>query len=103
MPHTGRLPTTKSERVAVGDCEERVSARKLAKQPFRPRAVRSTPTSRDSPAAGFVSLLLFVYAHGTVMGALFTIANVLPGGGVICTRLPLLSSPVHRKTLIAEA
>src|SRR5215472_343856 len=39
--HSGKLPRTKSESVAVGDCEERVSARKEEKQPWSPRAVRS--------------------------------------------------------------
>src|SRR5713226_6224953 len=83
--HSWKLPTTKSESVAVGLWEERVSARKLEKQPLRPRAVRSTPSSRNSPAAGCVWPLLFVYDQGSGMGAPFTIANVLPLMG-----LPLL-------------
>src|SRR5437867_1784940 len=58
--HSGKLPMTKSESVAVGDCDERVSARKEEKQPCRPRAVRSTPSSRNSPCAGLVSPLLLV-------------------------------------------
>src|SRR5690349_11795232 len=54
-----KLPSTKSERVAVGDCEERVSARKLEKQPLRPRPVRLMPSSRNSPAWGWCWPLLF--------------------------------------------
>src|SRR4051812_40061397 len=51
--HSGKLPITKSERVAVGLCDERVSARKAEKHPWSPSAVRSTPSSRNSPAAGW--------------------------------------------------
>src|SRR5437667_1428940 len=58
--HNGKLPVTKSDSVAVGDCEERVSARNAEKQPPKPRAVRSTPSSRNSPAAGCEAPLLFV-------------------------------------------
>src|SRR5438128_12467218 len=83
--HKGKLPRTKSERVAVGDCEERVSARKLEKHPCRPKAVRSTPSSRNSPGAGLEAPLLLVYDQGTLMGAPLTIAKVSPLMG-----LPLL-------------
>src|SRR5262245_47838557 len=69
-----KLPVTKSESVAVGLCDERVSARKLEKQPPRPSAVKSTPSSRNSPAAGPVFLLLSKNCHGTVIGEPFTIA-----------------------------
>src|SRR5215472_3125943 len=34
--HSGKFPTTKSERVAVGLCDERVSAMKASKQPPSP-------------------------------------------------------------------
>src|SRR2546423_10426163 len=85
--HSGKLPITKSERVAVGLCDERVSARKLEKQPPRPSAVRSTPSSRNSPAAGRLVPPLSVNDQGTVMGAPLTIAKVLPLIG-----LPLLSA-----------
>src|SRR5678815_3932941 len=103
MLHSGKLPITKSDKVAVGDCDERVSARKLAKQPSIPRALRSTPTSRNSPAAGCVWPLLFVYDQGTLMAAPFTIAKVLVGSGLdTAMRLPVASSPVQRKTLIVE-
>src|SRR5437870_8900492 len=105
MLHNGKLPTTKSDRVAVGDWDERVSARKAEKQPLRPRAVRSTPSSRNSPAAGLLEPLLFVYDQGTLMAAPFTIANVLPLIGLPllrATRLPVLSLPVQRKTLMVE-
>src|SRR5262245_66517812 len=97
-----KLPMTKSDKVAVGLCEERVSARKLAKQLPRPRAVRSTPSSRNSPAAGPVLWLLSRKDHGTVMDAPLTIAKVVPAGAVTGTRLPLPSLPVHRKTLMVE-
>src|ERR671923_1639238 len=80
--HSGKLPTTKSERVAVGDWDERVSARKLEKQPLRPRAVRSTPSSRNSPAAGWWAPLLLVYDQGTLIGPLLTMAKVLPPMGL---------------------
>src|SRR5262249_37849697 len=76
--HSGKLPSTKSDRVAVGLCDDRVSARKLVKQPSMPSAVRSTPSSRNSPAAGWFWPLLFVYDHGTLMGALLTVAKVFP-------------------------
>src|SRR5262249_53288703 len=102
---SGKLPTTKSDRVAVGDCDERVSARKLVKQPSRRRAVRSIPSSRNSPAAGWLWPLLFVYVQGTEVGALFTTAKVLPPIGLPLlrgTRLPVASFPTHLKTLIVE-
>ena len=100
-----KLPTTKSESVAVGLWEERVSARKLEKQALRPRAVRFTPSSRNSPAAAVVSWLLFTKDQGSEIGAPFTIAKVLPPMGLPllrATRLPVLSSPTHLKTLIVE-
>src|SRR5215471_918474 len=103
MLHSGKLPITKSDRVAVGLWDERVSARKLAKQPCRPRAVRSTPSSRNSPCAGLVLWLLSVKDQGTLTGEPFTMAKVLSGSGVgTATRLPVASSPVQRKTLIVE-
>src|SRR5438270_13443234 len=105
MPHSGKLPITKSERVAVGDWEERVSARKVEKQPVRPRAVRSTPSSRNSPAAGCVAPLLLVYDQGTLIGPPLTTAKVLPLMGlplVRATRRPVLSSPTHLNTLMVE-
>src|SRR5260370_22125721 len=105
MLHRLKLPNAKSDRVAVGDWDERVSARKVEKQPCRPRAVRSTPSSRNSPAAGCVAPLLLVYDQGTLMAALLTMANVLPLMGLPllrATRLPVLSLPVQRKTLIVE-
>src|SRR5438552_6483835 len=103
--HSGKLPITKSERVAVGDCDERVSARKLEKQPCKPRAVRSTPSSRNSPAAGCVAPLLLVYDHGTLIGPPFTIAKVSPLIGLPllrATRPPVLSLPTHLNTLMVE-
>src|SRR5262245_518566 len=78
---------------------------KLEKQPVSPRAVRSTPSSRNSPAAGRLAPALFVYDHGTLIGPLFTIANVLPLIGLPllrATRLPVLSLPVQRKTLMVD-
>ena len=103
--HSGKLPITKSDNVAVGDCEERVSARKLEKQPCRPRAVRSTPSSRNSPAAGCVAPLLLVYDQGTLIGPPLTMAKVLPPIGLPllrATRLPVLSVPTHLNTLMVE-
>src|SRR5262249_18016842 len=99
-----KAPTTKSDRVAVGDCDDRVSARKLEKQPPpRPSAVRSTPSSRNSPAAGWLAPLLFVYDQGTLIAPPLTIAAVLVGSGMgTATGLPVASSPVQRKTLIVE-
>src|SRR5215510_8194676 len=91
--HSGKLPSTKSDRVAVGLCDERVSAMKVEKQPCRPRAVRSTPSSRNSPAAGWLWPLLLVYDQGTLMGPLLTTAKVLPLIGLplfSATRLPVL-------------
>src|SRR5262249_2106849 len=78
---------------------------KLEKHPFRPRPVRLTPSSRNSPAAGWFCLLLFVYDQGTLMGELFTIANVLPLIGLPllrATRPPVASSPTHFQTLIGD-
>src|SRR5215475_11137497 len=70
-----KLPSTKSESVAVGLCDERVSARKLEKQPCRPRAVRLMPSSRNSPGAGPELWLLSVKVQGTVIEEPFTIAK----------------------------
>src|SRR5947208_12716234 len=72
-------PSTKSESVAVGLWEERVSARKLEKQPPRPRPLRLMPSSRNSPWAGCVSLLLFLNDHEVLIADPFTIAYVVPG------------------------
>src|SRR6476646_7588326 len=102
MLHSGKLPTTKSDRVAVGAWDDRVSARKAEKHPSSPRAVRSTPSSRNSPAAGACSPLLFVNDHGSETGDPLTIAKVLPGTVGTATRPPVASSPVHRNTLIVE-
>src|SRR5690242_19400695 len=96
---------TKSERIAVGLCDERVSAIKVEKQPWRPSAVRSTPSSRNSPAAGIFEPLLFVYDQGTGIDPEFTIAKVLPPIGLpllMATSLPVASSPCHWKTLMLE-
>src|SRR5262245_4511666 len=97
-----KLPITKSDSVAVGLWDDRVSAMKFEKQPPRPRAVRSTPSSSNSPAAGLVCLLLFVYDQGTAIGPELTIAYVVPSGVATGTRLPVASSPVHRNTLTVE-
>src|SRR5262245_4229050 len=97
-----KLPITKSDRVAVGLWDDRVSAMKLAKQLPRPSAVRSTPSSRNSPAAGLVRWLLSSNAHGTAIGPVLTIAKVVPVGVVTGTRLPVASLPVHRNTLMVE-
>src|SRR5438128_11730622 len=75
--HSGKLPVKKSESVAVGLVEERVSARKVEKQPDSPRAVRSTPSSRNSPCWGWLLPLLSVNDQGTLVGAPLTIAKVL--------------------------
>src|SRR5262245_40644365 len=69
-----KLPMTKSDNVAVGLCDERVSAMKFEKQPPRPSAVRSTPSSRNSPAAGPVLWLLSRKLHGTAIGPPLTTA-----------------------------
>src|SRR5204863_7787517 len=97
-----KLPITKSDNVAVGDCEERVSARKLEKQLPRPRAVRLTPSSRNSPGAGPELWLLSVKDQGTVMAAPLTVAKVLLGGVGTATRLPVASLPTHLNTLIVD-
>src|SRR4051812_15602363 len=97
-----KLPITKSESVAVGLWLERVSAMKLEKQPPKPRAVRFTPSSRNSPAAGPVLWLLSVNDHGTLIGAPLTIANVLFGGVATATSPPVASSPLQRNTLIVD-
>src|SRR5436189_2770157 len=78
--HVLKLPITKSESVAVGLCEDRVSARKLEKQPPRPNELRFTPSSRNSPAAGAVSRLLLINAQGVLIAEPLTIAKVLLGG-----------------------
>src|SRR5262249_19091173 len=101
--HSGKLWKPKSESVAVGDVEERVSPSKVEKQPTLPpsRAVRSTPTSRNSPCAAWLLpgppvLLLSVKDHGSVIVEPFTMAKlfvVLPGMG--SERWPVASSPTH--------
>src|SRR5262249_48572063 len=97
-----KLPITKSDSVAVGLCDDRVSAMKFEKQPPRPRAVRSTPSSRNSPAAGPVLWLLSRKLHGTAIGPPLTTANVVPVEVVTGTRLPVASSPVQRNTFTVE-
>src|SRR5262245_1476117 len=100
--HSGKLPIVKSESVAVGDCDERVSAIKVAKQPSRPNAVRSMPSSRNSPAIGLELLPLSLNVHGTLTGPLLTITNVLPGmpaPPLSGTSEPVASLPVQRNTL----
>src|SRR5438034_1166568 len=75
---TNGLAITKSDSVAVGDCELRVSARTSEKQGtlLAPRTpVRSTPISANSPCAGLLLPLLSVYVHGTSIGPLFTFAQ----------------------------
>src|SRR5262249_21316478 len=69
-----KLPITKSESVAVLLCEERVSATKLEKHASRPRAVRLTPSSRNSPAAGPEFLLLSWKVQGTEIDEPLTMA-----------------------------
>src|SRR5439155_5485079 len=73
-----------------------------AKQLPNPRAVRFTPSSRNSPAAGLVLWLLSMNDHGTVIAPLLTMAKVLLGGVATATRLPVASSPTHLNTLIVE-
>src|SRR5439155_14221079 len=99
-----KLPITKSERVAVGDWEERVSARKLEKQLPRPRAVRLTPSSRHSPGAGVLLWLLSVNDQGYGLGreAPLPMAKVLLGGVGTATKLPVASLPTHLNTLIVD-
>src|SRR5262249_29146117 len=94
----GNAPTTKSERVALVLVEARVSARKLAKQELRPRAVRLMPTSRNSPGKAVFpgTLLLLVKVHGSVMFEPFTTAVAVPGKVVrALERWPVASSPTH--------
>src|SRR5262249_38779399 len=97
-----KAPITKSDRVASSLWEERVSAMKLEKQPPRPRAVRSTPSSRNSPAAGLVRWLLSVKDQGTETDPEFTIAKGVVPGAETGSRWPVVSSPVQRKTVIVE-
>src|SRR5262249_30005184 len=82
--------------------DERVSAMKLAKQPLRPSAVRSTPSSRNSPCAGWLWPLLFEYDQGTEMGALLTIANVVLGTSPRAWRWPVASSPSQTQPWLVE-
>src|SRR3954469_25911150 len=70
--HNGKLPTAKSDNVAVGDWLERVSARNAEKHPVSPSAVRSTPSSRNSPAMGLVLPPLSLKLQGTLTGAPLT-------------------------------
>ena len=64
--------------------------------------MRSTPSSRNSPAAGLVAPFLSVNDQGTVIDVLFTVARVVPTGALTATRLPELSFPDHRNTLTAD-
>src|SRR5262249_35526940 len=93
-----KLPSTKSDSVAVGLCDDRVSARKVEKQVPRPRALRLTPSSRNSPGkATFPGVLLLSRNdHGIVTFDPLTMAKVLASPPVIFTRLPPESVPVHR-------
>src|SRR2546425_6086544 len=94
-----KLPNAKSESVALGLCEERVSARKLEKQELRPREVRFTPSSRNSPGRatppGVLLLLVKLKPAGRVMFAPFTIALVLLELPPTNWREPVLSFPTH--------
>src|SRR5204863_9555890 len=72
------LAIAKSDRVAVGDNELRVSARIVEKQGTlaAPRTpVRSTPSSANSPAIGLVLPLLSTYGQGTAIEPPFTLAQ----------------------------
>ena len=88
-------PRTKSESVELGSCEDRVSARKVEKQPVsRPRAVRSMPPSYRAPApplesAGKTLAVpdLGVYGHGAFAEARLVMAHTF------CDT-PLHSEPV---------
>src|SRR5262245_36446477 len=75
---------------------------KLEKHPLRPNAVRSTPSSRNSPWAGWDWPLLFVYDQGTEIGPPLTVANVVLGTSPRAWRWPVASSPTHLKTLMVE-
>src|SRR5262249_36876119 len=97
-----KLPITKSDKVGVGLWADRVSAMKLEKQPPNPRAGRSTPSSRNSPAAGLMLWLLSLKDHGTTIDPELTIAKVVAPGASTGTRLPVASSPVQRKTATVE-
>src|SRR5438128_5515196 len=75
-----KLPNAKSESVALGLCEERVSARKLEKQELRPREVRFTPSSRNSPCKAtpeFLLLSVKLKPAGRLMFPPLTIALAL--------------------------
>src|SRR5262249_49928624 len=75
--HCWKLPSTKSFRVALVDCEERVSARKVEKHsPAIPRLVASMPPSYSSPGWKMLAaLFLGANGHGEGLAALFTSAQ----------------------------
>src|SRR5437879_13624057 len=67
IPQVLKLPSAKSFRTALADCEERVSAMKVEMHsPPRPIAVRSMPPSKNV-TLGNVDVPSFdTYCHGTV-------------------------------------
>src|SRR5919197_3608656 len=80
---TGNAPSTKSFSVAVGELDERVSARKLAKQggvvPAK-MSVMLIPPSKKLTGGKVPGLPCFgVYGHGAVWGEVFVIAQMSCG------------------------
>src|SRR5262245_376121 len=96
IAHSEKLPMTKSESVAVGLWELWVTARKVEKQLSKPSAVRSTPSSKNSPRAGLLSPLLLVYGQGTEIDEPLTVRYVVPATGVTASSRPVASFPVQR-------
>src|SRR3954470_2797080 len=75
--HTGREPAAKSKMVAVGDCDDRVSATKVAKHRLVGSClVMSMPPSKNSSAFSEPPSLSGWF-HGGVMATLLVMAHSL--------------------------
>src|SRR5262249_54465322 len=94
-------PRTKSFSSADEEVEARDSARKLVKDGVLTpnRAVRSMPTSRNSPSWGLVWFVLSTNGQATGISAVFT-KPVEPAGGLTETSMPVLSSPCHSNAVM---
>ena len=77
-PHSPITPLAKSNRVAVRDCDERVSPMKTLKQcPARPVLVRFSPPSKNCAVGRLwpTPVVLAAVSHGVVTVAVLAVAQ----------------------------
>src|SRR5262249_26160053 len=78
--HSPMTPLAKSNRVALSDCEERVSPMKTSKQcPARPVRDRFRPPSKNCAVGRLLPtpVVLAAVSQGTVIGASFAVAQTV--------------------------